>query len=748
MRCPRCDFENPHTVRFCAKCGAEMGPREARSAAGTLGFEHSPVLAGSTIGKYRILSELGKGGMGNVYSAQDTTLKRTVALKFLSSKLTGDPQARRQFIREAQAASALDHPSICTIYEIDETEAKQLFISMAYYQGQTLREKLDKGALDIKQVLDIAIAVATGLGKAHHEGIIHRDIKPGNIFVADDGQVKILDFGLAKLAREGAGSSGLPVGTVLYMSPEQIEGRSVDHRTDIWSLGVVIYEMISGSPPFTGRSISEVMNLIISARQKPARPVRVDIPVELEKVIDKALAKNPESRYQEIGDILADLAVIRDQVQAKMQDARPSIAVLPFADMSPQKDQEYFCEGIAEELINSLAKIHDLHVASRTSAFKYKESDLDIREIGRNLGVKTVLEGSVRKAGDRLRITAQLIDVTDGYHRWSERYDRDMQDVFAIQDEIAQSIVDALKVTLSQKEKQSIQGSSTTDVQAYDYYLRGRKFYYQFRRRSIELALQMFTMAIRHDPNYAPAYTGIADCWTYLFLYSERSEENLREADQASKKALELDPELAQAHASRGQVLSVSQKHDDAEAEFEAAIRLDPRLFEAYYLYARDCFAQGKLKKAAHLYEMASEVNPDDYQSPLLGAQIYVSLGDEPKAAATRRRGIRIVEERLKANPGEIRALYMGANGLMALGEVEKGLEWASLALTIDPEEPMTLYNVACIFSMAGHVDRALDCLEKAATAGLSQREWYEHDRDLDPLRDHPRFGALLERLK
>jgi serine/threonine protein kinase/Tfp pilus assembly protein PilF len=653
-----------------------------------------------------------------------------------------------QFVREARAASALDHPNICTIYEIDETDDGRMFISMAFYQGETLRDRMDRSALDFAEILDIAIPVCKGLAKAHSEGITHRDIKPGNIFVTSDGQVKILDFGLAILSGESGEVITGPVGTVLYMSPEQIGGRAVDRRTDIWSLGVVLYEMITGSVPFEGETAAEVMNSIIHRQANLVGRIRRGTPRKLESVIARTLAKDPDSRYQDADQLIADLSSARQELEAEHGDQLPSIAVLPFADMSPMKDQEYFCEGIAEELINSLAKILNLHVASRTSAFKFKDAALDIREIGRQLNVKTVLEGSVRKSGDTLRVTAQLINVEDGYHLWSQSYDRKMEDVFAIQDEIAQNIVRALEVTLSPGEKRSLKAPATNDVQAYDYYLRGRNFYYQFRRKGVELALQMFTLAIKHDPDYALAYAGIADCCCYLFLYAERSADSIKRADEASRKALELDPELAQAHASRGQVLSLTQRHKEAEAEFEEAIRLGPRLFEAYYLYARDCFAQGKFKKAVELYGKACEVNPDDYQAPLLAAQIFDDLGEGAKATANRRRGIKVVEDRLRLHPGDVRALYMGANGLMALGETEKGLEWASLALLIDPTEPMVLYNVACIYSMAGRITDALDCLEKAARAGLSQREWYEHDNNLDPLRDHPRFKALLETLR
>lgn len=748
MRCPYCGSENPNAAERCSGCGAGLKPAGSLSETEALIPQNDENIGRLVSGKYLITGLLGRGGMGKVYRAEDKTLERTVALKFLSSGLTGNPDARKQFVREARAASALDHPNICTIHEIGETDDGQMFIAMSYYGGGSLGDRMKTAVLSIEETLAMVIPIARGLAKAHGEGIVHRDIKPGNVYLTDDGQVKILDFGLADLASESGHVSIGPVGTVLYMSPEQIQGKDVDQRTDIWSLGIVLYEMLTGKPPFTGRSAAEVMAAAVRNEPELPRAARPEIPQELERILITALAKKPSMRYQRIDDMLDDLVLLRNTLRTARGDHRTSIAVLPFADMSPLKDQEYFCEGIAEELISGLTRIADLRVVARTSAFKFKDSGLDIREIGRQLNVKTILEGSVRKAEDTLRITAQLINVADGYHLWSARYDRKMADIFAIQDEISGSIVEALRLTLTPEERESIQAPATRDVRAYDYYLRGRRFYAQFRRKGIEIALEMFTLAIQHDPDYALAYAGIADCCAFLFLYAERSAASLEKADESSLRALELDPDLAQAHASRGQVLTLSQRHEEAEAEFEAAIRLGPRLFEAYYYYARDCFAQGNIEKAVTLYEKSSEISPDDYQAPLLVAQSLDQLGKHDEAAEVRRKGIRIIEGRLRAEPGDVRALYLGANGLVALGEIEKGLEWAHLAQVIDPQEPMVLYNVGCIYSMAGKLSEALDCLERAARAGLSQKEWYEHDTNLDPLRETPRFKALLETLR
>jgi adenylate cyclase len=458
--------------------------------------------------------------------------------------------------------------------------------------------------------------------------------------------------------------------------------------------------------------------------------------------------KDPERRHLTARQLREELEALRRAAISRRPGVRRSIAVLPFADMSPEKDQEYFCEGMAEEITNALGKVENLRVASRTSAFRYKSSGLDAREIGSQLGVNALLEGSVRKAGTQLRISAELTGVADGYCLWSGRYDRELKDVFAIQEEIALSIVRALQVTLSASESRALQTAPTMDIQAYDYYLRGRKFFYQYSKRGMGFALEMFARAIECDPDYALAHAGIADCYSFLYMFVDRSDASRERVDAASRKALELAPGLAQAHASRALALSLQGKHEEAEGEFERAIRLDPGLFDASYFYARDSFAQGKLEKAARLYERAMELRPEDYQSPLLVAQIYSDLGRPADAEATRKRGLGIVEEHLKTRPDDIRALYMGANALVAIGEHERGLEWARRALVLDPDDSILLYNVACIRALAGQADEALDCLERAMKVGMVQKEWIVNDSNLAALRDHPRYRTLVGRME
>lgn len=433
--------------------------------------------------------------------------------------------------------------------------------------------------------------------------------------------------------------------------------------------------------------------------------------------------------------------------EAPAEASTSSIAVLPFADMSQQQDQAYFCEGIADEIINKLCRVRSLHVSSRTSAFQYRSGGADVREIGKKLRVSNILEGSVRKAGDNLRVTVQLIDCESGYQAWSERYDRRLDDVFAIQDQIAHSIVETLALRLTPNEERSLDTPKAVDLQAYDCYLRGRKYYYQYGPMDMDCAVQLFARAVELDPDFAPAYAGLADCWSYIYIYSDRSEVVREQAEWASTKAVEMDPSSAEAQASHGFSLSVAGRDEEAAAAFETAIRLDPGLFEARYFYARHSFARGERVKAIEQYEAAMRARPEDFQCPLLAAQSYDDLGRREEASALRRRGVTNAERHLELNPDDARALYMAANGLVALGDRDRGKEYVERALAMRPDDAMLLYNAGCIFSMLGHVEPAVECVVKAAAKGLTQKAWYEHDSNLDGIRSHPRFRKLLREL-
>lgn len=424
-----------------------------------------------------------------------------------------------------------------------------------------------------------------------------------------------------------------------------------------------------------------------------------------------------------------------------------SIAVLPFVNMSGDAENEYFSDGISEEILNLLVKLPKLRVASRTSSFAFKGKDFDIPEVAKRLKVDTVLEGSVRRAGDRVRITSQLIDTSTDSHLWSETYDREMKDVFAIQDDIAQNIVEALQVTLTPKDRRALQYVATSNPEAYDYYLKGRKYFYAMSLRDFQHAIQMYDKAIDLDPNYANAYAGLADTYSQMFRFAEAKPQNADRALTASRRAVELDPDSAEAHASLGLSLFINEKYDEAERHFETAVLLNPKLFESYFFYALSCKSQGNNEKAARLFIQASEVNPADYQSPNFLALSYQALGRLEDADKARRRCIDSIKRHLDMNPDDTRALYLGAANLSSLGESELALDWANRAYDAGRTDTLVLYNVACTYALLGETERALDLLENAVSLGWGDRAWLETDSDLDSLRDHSRFRKLLEKI-
>jgi serine/threonine protein kinase len=695
--------------------------------------------------------------MGDVYLARDTNLDREVALKLISPKLTDDAQALKRMQREARVLASLDHPNIVTIYAVEKSEA-QHFLTMELVRGTQLADLIPEKGFSCERFLEVAVPLTDAVSAAHEQGIVHRDLNPANVMIAESGQVKVLDFGLAT-PREGRPdvdldeetgellSKDLAVGTAPYASPEQIRGIPADARSDVFSLGIVFYEMLTGERPFRSGPLPDVITSILTDEPPTLARMRPDLPRSLSRIIDECLEKDPDMRHGSATRLKEDLERVKVVAGLDRHEAQPSIAVLPFADMSAEQDQAYFCEGIAEEIINVLSHVKHMQVASRTSSFLYRNQLADIREIGKKLNVSNILEGSVRKSGDTIRITVQLINVADGYHLWSANFDRRIEDIFAIQDEISQSVAQALQVKLSSGEEYQLRASRTNSVEAFDYYLRGRKSFFEQRRRGIDRGLQMFMLAIKHDPDYALAHAGISDCHSYLYMIGEPTAEHLQSADAASRKALQLSPELAEAHVSRGLALSIARRHGEAELAFEAAIRLNPGLFDAYYFYARDAVARGDRERSCRLFERASELCPEDYQAPLLAAQAHADLGREAAAIAARRQGLHVAEQVLEMNPADVRALYLGANALVALGEREKALEWASLALSMDPEESMVLYNVACIHAQLENVEDSLDCLERAVDAGLTLKGWIVHDSDLEPVRGHPRYDALVEKL-
>jgi len=711
-------------------------------------------MLGKSLGHYRIVEKIGEGGMGVVFRATDDRLRRDVALKLLPEVFATDPERRQRFEHEAQVLASLNHPNIAAIYGLEETDQGHALV-MEFVDGTTLSSRIRRGPMPPEEIFALARQMCVALSAAHEKGVIHRDLKPANLKINPQGQLKVLDFGLAQAIRFETDLSvadestvDTPIempklaGTLPYMAPEQLRGGPVDARTDIYAIGVVFYEMATGKRPFGD---AQGARLIADIQQSPPRPPRwvvPAVPARLEEVILKCLEKDPDNRYRSMRDL--DLAL--HDAASRSGTPEKSLAVLYFENLGGGQEDAFFCEGITDDIIIELSKIKGLMVFSRAAILALRNKSVSSVDAGRQLGAQYVLDGSVRRAGDRLRITTQLVDTRTAHSLWSERYDRQLEDVFAIQDEITQSIVRTLRVMLSEAEKRVIAKAPTTDVEAYEAYLRGRQYFRQFRRKSIEFARQMILRAIEIDPSYALAHAALADCYSYLYMFWEASEENLMAADETSRRAVELDPELAEAYVARGVAISIGKRYEDADREFETAIRLNPRLFEAYYFCARGFYARGKLEQAVAWFEGAIRARPEDYQAPTLMASALAGLGRQAESKASFRNALERAQKHLEIDPGDARAMYFSAIALVQLGESpERSLEWAERALSVDSEEPQVVYNVGCVYALLGRADQAIECLAATIAHGGWWRTWMRNDPDLRSLEGDPRFQALVQ---
>ena len=734
------------------------------------------LVPGTTLGPYSIVSQLGQGGMGVVYQAHDPRLDRHVAIKLLPPDLTRDEIAKQRFLQEAKAPSALDHPNICNIHEINETPDGQLYLVMAHYEGETLKERIARRPLDLNDAIDIATQVGEGLAEAHGAGIVHRDIKPANLLVTKTGVVKILDFGLAKLAgNEGMTQTGTTVGTVAYMSPEQARGHEVDHRTDIWSLGVVLYEMLAGTPPFQGETLAAVVHATLEHRQPPLSGASSPA----QGAVTRALSKDKAHRYQTVADLLAELRALQSgsdaaTVATPAKADVPSIAVLPFRNMSADPEQEYFCEGLAEELIDALARLDGLRVAARTSAFQFSGKGHDLAEVGEKLKVKTILEGSVRTAGNRLRVNAQLINAEDGYHLWSERYDRTMDDVFDVQDEIARAVVEKLKVKLLGATDKPLVKRPTDNLEAYNLVLQGRYHCLRVTGPAFEKSLECFTQALAVEPAYAQAHAGIAITQVHRSVGSDGSPLQLMPmAKEASLKALTIDNTLADAHTALAAVLHFYEwDWLGAEREYRRALELNPGDTYARVTYAILLGTLGRASESVAETRSALERDPLSVYSRHMHSLVLYLARRYDAAIAEARAGVEL--------DSAYHIFYWDLGlSLVGLGKYDEAVEALKQAVTLAPGDVFSKAYLGWALGLAGQREEALAIVEDLeqrraqeyvgglflamASLGLGEHDilWLQQaaeERDgwitavntllvFDPLRSDPRFQVLLQRM-
>jgi serine/threonine protein kinase/Flp pilus assembly protein TadD len=763
-----------------------------------------PLPSGFRLGPYEVGPPLGAGGMGEVYRARDTRLDRDVAVKVLPESIQADREALARFEREAKLVAALSHPNILAIHDVGR-EGDISFSVTELLEGETLRERMATGGVSLRKGLDFGRQIARGLAAAHARGIVHRDLKPENVFVTADGHVKILDFGLArrepKSGAPGASEAatiaktqpGTVLGTVGYRSPEQVRGESADYRTDVFSFGCVLYELVFGEPPFRAETDVETMTAILR-EDPPALHRKGAVPAELVSVVSRCLEKKPEERFQSASDLAFVLRMLAlepgsevprgsssesrarpSSVTARTvsDSSRASIAVLPFRNLSPDPENEYFTDGITEEIINALTKVESLRVASRTSAFAFKGRDEDIRKIGEQLGVRTVLEGSVRRAGTRLRVAAELVNVADGYHLWSDRYDREMADIFAIQDEIALAIANTLKVRLLAADEGALVSRATDDVEAYNHYLKGKYF---FNRRVPREAISEFEQAIARDPDYAPAYTGLADSYCIFAFYGGiPTLEAFAKARAAASRAHELEPDSADTHVALGLVEHYfGWDFEREDRAFLRAIELSPRSAAAHSwlalkrtyldspeaarplaLKARDLeplspnvqvnvawtyFAERRFDEAEHEVRRALELDPDALYALWAMGVILQRIGKPEEAATQFERAVALTDRSQSWYLAHLGSAY--ASG----GRREEALAILSELRDRSSREYVAPFHFSFVHLGLGDHAEAIASLEAAAEQRNALAWWPRSSPIFDALRGNPGFEAVLEK--
>jgi serine/threonine protein kinase len=736
-------------------------------------------LIGQSLLHYKVVRKLGSGGMGVVYEAKDSQLDRSVALKFLPPETAQDSQLLERFQREARAASSLNHPNICTIHAIEQHERRH-FIVMELLEGVTLAQKMTRQPMELDLVLSMGIQIADALESAHAKGIVHRDIKPANLFLTERGQVKILDFGLAKIGQakisrgalaQGVSaeseetrafdneltSPGAAVGTVSYMSPEQARGQLVDARSDLFSIGTVLYQMATGTLPFPGETSAVIFDAILNREPRPAAELNATLPPDFVRILDKVLEKDRNLRCQTATELKTDLNRLKRDLETKARRERgktdsdsavqkptkKSVAVLFFENLSGAKEDEYLRDGITEDVITELSKIRGLNIFSRPTVLTFRDKQVTPAQVGQQLGAAYVLTGTLRRSGARLRISAQLVDTHTDFPLWSERFDREMKDVFEVQDEMARRIAEALRVTLSPEELEALAIKPTENLQAYDLYLRGKRYARRQTRQDLEFALQMFENAVTIDPSFALAYAASANACAMFFCNYSRDQVWVERAREASGKAVALRWDLPEVQVSQAWVLYAAELHDEAVRMAKKAIERKRDCEGAHYLLCRALFAAGRCQEVIELADTAIDASGEDYNVFVPILNCLKTMGKEDTLRNVRQRKIATLENHLKQVPEDARARILLGSDYAYLGRSEDALRELNLAVTLRANEASILYNAACLYCKLNKKPEALDALRKSWEAGFKDAAWARRDPDLVPLHDEPEFDRL-----
>ena len=722
--------------------------------------------------------------MGEVYLANDTKLDRKVALKilpasFVESETNTSEDRVRRFVQEAKAVSALNHPNILTIYEVDEIDSEH-FIATEYVDGETLRDRIRFTPLTPSEAIDVGIQVASALSATHAVGIIHRDIKPDNIMLRRDGIVKVLDFGLAKLTRERPQTpqndsmaptqnfvntaAGMVMGTAHYMSPEQARGLDLDARTDIWSLGCVLYEIIAGHQPFAGGTALDVMSGILVNEPDALTQFLPDGPRDLDRIVARALRKDRDERYQTVKDLLTDLKDLRRALETSSQrisvtrsssefytETVPdkSIAVLYFENMNSESDSDYFCAGMTEDIITDLSKIKELKVVSRTDVLPFRAKEVNTRQVGEALRVNYVLEGSVRKAGNRIRITAQLLSVRDGYHLWAERFDRMIEDIFDLQNEVSQKIVDALKISLSESERQALTQKPTDDLRAYDFYMRGRELLYLKGRRNTESAIQMFEDAASIDPGFASSYAGLAEACSSMYEWYDGNSSWLSKAIAMNQKALALEPSSLDAKYGIAMVYFHHGRFAESRRSLEEILKENSEFFPAYQRLGIIAERYGDLEGARKYYRRAAELKPYDEDPWRFLVGVQRKLGNVQSAEDAALKVVEITSRKLEASVDDVIVMSRLAEAYARFGSREEANATLRRVLELELNDGLAVYNCACAYALLGDSSGSLLLLRRAYDNGFrTVAHWARTDSAFDAMRGATEFQQLIAELQ